>query len=154
MSEARLKQLASDLLLPELERQLAEDPSLWPNVKGLFIVTVAKKKKPMATWYLLLQGKDIKPLITDDEQLARSSAKSKVRVVKIQVEDSDLINFITGGMTGVKAYMTGKIKVRGDLMLAQRLEEVFEKADGRKRAIEFISKNDELRALASGKSKL
>lgn len=34
-------------------------------------------------------------------------------------------------MTGVKAYMTGKIKVRGDLILAQRLEEVFEKAGGR-----------------------
>ena len=72
------------------------------------------------------------PLITDDEEKARSSAKTKVRVVKIQVEDSDLVNFITGGMTGVKAYMTGKIKVRGDLMLAQRLEEVFEKAGGRK----------------------
>lgn len=45
-----LKKLATDLLLPELERQLKEDPSLWPNVKGLFIVTVNKKRKPMATW--------------------------------------------------------------------------------------------------------
>lgn len=34
-------------------------------------------------------------------------------------------------MTGVKAYMTGKIKVKGDLLLAQRLEEIFEKLGGR-----------------------
>lgn len=34
-------------------------------------------------------------------------------------------------MTGVKAYMTGKIKVRGDLILAQKLEDIFEKAGGR-----------------------
>lgn len=34
-------------------------------------------------------------------------------------------------MTGVKAYMTGRIKVKGDLLLAQRLEEVFEKVGGR-----------------------
>lgn len=34
-------------------------------------------------------------------------------------------------MTGVKAYMVGRIKVRGDLVLAQRLEEVFERAGGR-----------------------
>lgn len=27
--------------------------------------------------------------------------------------------------------MAGRIKVRGDLILAQRLEEVFEKADGK-----------------------
>ncbi|KAI7857569.1 hypothetical protein BDC45DRAFT_435334 [Circinella umbellata] len=127
-----LKKLASELLLPELERQLKEEPELWPNLKG----------------------KEVMPLITDDEEKARSSAKTKVRVVKIQVEDSDLVNFITGGMTGVKAYMTGKIKVRGDLMLAQRLEEVFEKAGGRKRALDFIKENDQLRALAGGKSKL
>lgn len=42
--------LISDLMLPELERQLAEDDSLWPNVKGLFIITVTKKRKPAATW--------------------------------------------------------------------------------------------------------
>ncbi|KAI9489311.1 hypothetical protein BDB00DRAFT_770870 [Zychaea mexicana] len=130
----KLKQLASDLLLPELERQLAAEPELWPNVKGLFI--------------------NVKPLITDNEELAKSSAKTKVRVVKIQVEDGDLVNFITGGMTGVKAYMTGKIKVRGDLMLAQRLEEVFEKAGGRQRAMDFIKENEQLRALTSGKAKL
>ncbi|KAI8391733.1 uncharacterized protein BYT42DRAFT_592087 [Radiomyces spectabilis] len=124
-------QLISDLMLPELERQLAEDPSLWPNVKG----------------------NELKPLITADEELARGSAKGKVRTVKIQVEDNDLLNFITGGMTGVKAYMTGKIKVRGDLILAQRLEEVFEKAGGRDRALEFIKKNEEVLALAQ-KSKL
>lgn len=43
-------QLVSNLLLPELERQLKEDPKLWPNIKGLFIVTVTKKKKARATW--------------------------------------------------------------------------------------------------------
>lgn len=43
--------LISSLLLPELERQLKEDKNLWPNVKGLFIVTVTKKKKAEAIWY-------------------------------------------------------------------------------------------------------
>lgn len=44
--------LVSNLLLPELERQLKEDKNLWPNVKGLFIVTVTKKKKPQAKWFV------------------------------------------------------------------------------------------------------
>jgi hypothetical protein len=43
--------LISDLMLPELERQLSEDDTLWPNVKGLFIITVTKRRKPAATWY-------------------------------------------------------------------------------------------------------
>lgn len=46
----QVPQLVSNLLLPELERQLKEDKNLWPSVKGLFIVTVTKKKKAAATW--------------------------------------------------------------------------------------------------------
>ncbi|CAO3614994.1 unnamed protein product [Mucor fragilis] len=144
--------LISDLVLPELERQLAQDDSLWPNVKGLFIITVTKRRKPAATWYLLLQGNEIQPVITSDKAKAQSSAKGKVKKVKIQVEDHDLLNFITGGLTGVKAYMVGRIKVRGDLVLAQRLEEVFERAGGRDRALEFIKNNEDLMALANSKS--
>lgn len=45
-------ELASSLLLPELERQLKEDKSLWPNIKGFFIVTVTKNKKARAKWYV------------------------------------------------------------------------------------------------------
>lgn len=77
-------------------------------------------------------------------------------------------------MTGVKAYMTGKIKVKGDLLLAQRLEGVFESLGGRevsyflfpffdkdiysyffalKRAIEFVKTNEQALA-AANKAKL
>ncbi|KAI9027584.1 hypothetical protein CLU79DRAFT_803144 [Phycomyces nitens] len=131
MSEKANTPLIADLMLPELQRQLTEDPSLWPNVKG----------------------NEVEPVITSDESKARKSVKGKVRTVKIQIEDHNLLNFITGGMSGVKAYMSGKIKVRGDLILAQRLEEVFEKAGGRDRALEFIKKNEKILVL-SGKSKL
>lgn len=41
-------------------------------------------------------------------------------------------------MTGVRAYMSGKIKVRGDLMLAQKLEEIFNKTGGQEVSI-FIT---------------
>lgn len=34
-------------------------------------------------------------------------------------------------MTGVKAYVAGRIKVRGDLVMAQKLEKFFEKSGGR-----------------------
>ncbi|KAG2233880.1 hypothetical protein INT48_005221 [Thamnidium elegans] len=139
--------LMADLMLPELERQLAEDDTLWPNVKGLYIITVTKKRKPTATWYLLLQGNDVQPVITADQAKARAATRGKVRTVKIQIEDSDLL-------TGVKAYMVGRIKVRGDLVLAQRLEEVFEKAGGKERALEFIKKNETLLSAAKSRNKL
>jgi hypothetical protein len=48
--------LFADLILPEIENQLNENDALWPNVKGLFVIAVTKKRKPAATWYLVLQG--------------------------------------------------------------------------------------------------
>ncbi|CDH54307.1 hypothetical protein RO3G_13053 [Lichtheimia corymbifera JMRC:FSU:9682] len=148
----QLKQLASDLLMPELERQLQEDPSLIPNMKALFVLTIVKKRKPMATWYCLLQGKGVMPVITDNEDVIKNTMKRKVKVVKVEVEDKNMVNLLTGGMTGVKAYMTGRIKVRGDLLLAQQLEQVFEKANGRKRALTFLRENEQLRAALAARN--
>ncbi|SAL99536.1 hypothetical protein [Absidia glauca] len=135
--------LLSDVILPEVERQLLQDPTLWPNIKGYFVVGVTKKKKPVTTWYILLQGNEIQPVITNNESKVRGVAKKKrIQTVKIRVEDSDLLNFITGGLTGIKAYVSRRIKIKGDLMLAQRLETLFEKAGGRERALEYIRKNE------------
>lgn len=50
MAATQPPQLISTLLLPELDRQLKEDSNLWPNVKGLFAITVTKKRKAVATW--------------------------------------------------------------------------------------------------------
>lgn len=42
--------LIADLLLPEIERQLVKDTNLWPNIKGLYMIQVTKKRKPVAIW--------------------------------------------------------------------------------------------------------
>ncbi|CEG84022.1 hypothetical protein RMATCC62417_17878 [Rhizopus microsporus] len=144
MTEKNNKQpLIADVLLPEIEKQLIQDDSLWPNIKGLYVIHITKKKQPVATWYLLLQGNTVQPIITTHKDMVKRAKVFKVKTIKIQVEDHDLLNFITGGLTGVKAYMAGRIKVRGDLVLAQKLEEVFEKAGGRERAIEFMKNNED-----------
>lgn len=52
MTENNNKQpLVADVLLPEIEKQLIQDDSLWPNIKGLYVIHVTKKKQPVATWY-------------------------------------------------------------------------------------------------------
>ena len=42
-------------------------------------------------------GNEVQPVVTQDLQKARSSLKGKIKMVEIQVEDHDLLNFITGG---------------------------------------------------------
>ncbi|SAL98896.1 hypothetical protein [Absidia glauca] len=134
----------ANYVLPVIEAQMEDSKEMWPEVKGLFIFTVTKQKKPATVWYCLLQGKDVRPVITNQEQVAKDAIKGKVRTVRIQVEDSDALNLVTGGVTGIKAFMTGKVKVKGDLLLAQRLEEAVEKMGARELAIAFIKENKEM----------
>ncbi len=46
--------------------------------------------------------------------------------VTITMEDDDLIALMKGELNGMTAFMTGKLQIEGDLMLAQRLATIFD----------------------------
>ena len=46
--------------------------------------------------------------------------------VTIKMADDDLVNLMTGELDGMTAFMTGKLKLVGDMMLAQRLGGLFD----------------------------
>ncbi len=48
--------------------------------------------------------------------------------VTIRMADDDLVNLMTGELDGMTAFMTGKLKLDGDMMLAQRLGGLFDAA--------------------------
>ncbi|MGH8457077.1 MAG: SCP2 sterol-binding domain-containing protein [Stenotrophobium sp.] len=48
--------------------------------------------------------------------------------VTITMEDDDLVSLMKGELNGMTAFMTGKLQVDGDLMLAQRMGEFFDPA--------------------------
>ena len=46
----------------------------------------------------------------------------------ITMEDDDLVALMKGELNGMTAFMTGKLQIDGDLMLAQRLGSFFDPA--------------------------
>ncbi|CAO3678413.1 unnamed protein product [Umbelopsis vinacea] len=142
MSTSPNSKLLSTLFMPELQRQLSEGICS-SKVLVPILENSATPHFPVSLISCIYPGNQVEPIITMDGDKAKDKAKAaKVRTVSIAVDDSDLVSFVTGGMTGVRAYMSGKLKVRGDLMLAQRLEEVFNKTGGQERAMEFMKKNE------------
>lgn len=67
------------------------------NMVSIYDVLLYKILKKLWFRYFLLQGNEVMPLITSSEEQAKAGIKGKVRSVKIQVDDADLVNFITGG---------------------------------------------------------
>lgn len=46
--------------------------------------------------------------------------------VTLTIEDDDLVALMTGELNGMSAFMTGKLKLDGDMMLAQRIGRLFD----------------------------
>lgn len=44
----------------------------------------------------------------------------------ITMEDEDLIALMKGELNGMQAFMTGKLQIEGDMMLAQRMASFFD----------------------------
>lgn len=46
--------------------------------------------------------------------------------VSLTLSDDNLIALLTGKLSGVMAFMTGKLKIEGDLMLAKEIPDCFD----------------------------
>ncbi|KAG2184241.1 hypothetical protein INT44_009256 [Umbelopsis vinacea] len=154
MASSPNSKLLSSLFMPELQRQLAN--GVCSSKVRLPILGNSATPQFAANLIIIFfryAGNQVEPIITMDAEMAKEKAKAaRARTVRITIDDSDLVNFVTGGLTGVRAYMSGKIKVRGDLMLAQKLEEVFNKTGGQERALEFLKQNEkEVAAITKAK---
>lgn len=136
----------ASIIFPQIQKQLTAQPDLVSNLRGLFIINVIFEKgvqsefvkkvsKVNEEWYLLFQGKDASPIISKQKP---SIPSSKIPVVLIDLNDKHLLNFVSGGLSGIKAVASGQIKIIGDLELAQKLEQVFESAGGVEKTMKFI----------------
>jgi putative sterol carrier protein len=48
--------------------------------------------------------------------------------VTLTIGDEDLVALLTGELSGMSAFMTGKLQLEGDIMLAQRIGSFFDAA--------------------------
>lgn len=64
--------------------------------------------------------------VIKDGACAVNNGQSPNADVTITMEDDDLIALLKGELNGMTAFMTGKLQIEGDLMLAQRMASFFD----------------------------
>lgn len=65
-------------------------------------------------------------LTVGNGQVAVQPGQAEAPEVTLTVSDANLIKLLKGELGGVTAYMTGKLQVDGDIMLAKQLPEFFD----------------------------
>ncbi|KAG0224383.1 hypothetical protein BGW42_006760 [Actinomortierella wolfii] len=140
-SAKAIARLNASTLFPEIKKEIDANPSLFA-IRGFFIFNITKRGRHMTEWYLLFQGFDA-PAIVSQKRPELPKVKrdeQPIPVAVLELEDADLLNFMSGGLTGPRAIVTGKIKIAGAIELAEQLEEIFRKAKGAEKTLAYLEK--------------
>ncbi|KAF9356376.1 hypothetical protein BGX26_005366 [Mortierella sp. AD094] len=134
-----IAKLNATTLFPEIRKEIEKNPSLFA-IRGFFIFNITKRGVPMTEWYLLFQGFSAPAVVSQKRPEIPKAKKDEqpIPVAIIQVEDSDLLNFMSGGLTGSRGIVSGKIKIAGAMELAEELEQIFRKAKGSDKTLAYL----------------
>ncbi|KAJ2914504.1 hypothetical protein MD484_g5909, partial [Candolleomyces efflorescens] len=96
----------------------AEKQDQLKKTNGIFELQVSNEAKETATWTIDVKKKG---------EVYKGKAQPKADVTII-LSDDTLMDLAAGKTNGQKAFMTGKLKTRGNMMLATKLDAVLKGA--------------------------
>ncbi|KAK7202589.1 hypothetical protein BZA70DRAFT_98430 [Myxozyma melibiosi] len=134
--------LTSSVLFPEIEKRFKENPSETASLQGLFIFSILRQRQIVDEWSILFPGAGSRSLPEVHHQAIPSGlaekAKKRLSTVVIELDDRDLVKYITGSLTGLKGVTSGRIHIAGDIDLALKLEDMFLKVGGIQQTLAFL----------------
>lgn len=89
------------------------------KVKGVFQFDIKNKDGKVQTWTLDLKNAD------GTVSLGKPAKKADITLI---MTDNDFVDLSAGKLNGQKAFMSGKLKVKGKMMLATKLDSVMKAA--------------------------
>lgn len=106
--------LKSSAYFHEIEKRIKSTPSL-SKVNGIFHWSITEGGKPVADYVIDLKNKP--------PSFHRGSPKSKADVT-LTVSDEDFVSIAQGKVSAQTAFFKGILKVKGNIMLTQKLESI------------------------------
>jgi len=127
MSDIKVAGFKSSELIAGLETAFkgfseAEKQAQIKKANGIFELQVTNDAKETTTWTI-----DMKK--TGTVYKGKATPKGDVTII---LSDETLVDLAAGKINGQKAFMTGKLKTKGNMMLATKLGGVLEAASAKK----------------------
>lgn len=107
--------LKSEKVFDQLNRTLESDPDIVKQIQAIYQWVITVDGKEQATYTVDLKNGSIYPGL----------AKDKADVT-LTIDDQDMVDLVGGKLNPQKAFMTGKLKLKGNIMLTQKLQKLFQ----------------------------
>jgi len=102
-----------------VSKSSADRQAMVKKVKGLFQLDIKNTAGQVQSWTIDLKNGD------GNVKLGKPDAKPDIIIA---LSDKDFVDMAAGKLNGQKAFMTGKLKVKGNMMLATKLDAVLKTA--------------------------
>ncbi|CEF71597.1 Estradiol 17-beta-dehydrogenase 8 [Strongyloides ratti] len=118
-SDEVIDNIACGIVFKEIDAAIKEKPELVKNIKAIIVYNI------------LNHGKSVANIVLDFKNAPYSVYEGNVKNGKanatVTVEDEDFLSIAAGTLNAQKAFMSGKLKVKGNIMLLQKLQGILEK---------------------------
>ncbi|CAO3700792.1 hypothetical protein G6F70_002175 [Rhizopus microsporus] len=127
MSDIKTPGFQSSEVFATLKSSLESLPAdkkaqLLKQVKGIFEFVIENNDKKKETFTI-----DLKK----DGTVVKGQGATKADAI-ITIKDGDFVDLASGKLNGQKAFTSGKLKIKGQMMLATKLDTVFKQLAGNK----------------------
>ncbi|XP_033207631.1 peroxisomal multifunctional enzyme type 2 isoform X2 [Belonocnema kinseyi] len=103
--------LESDAVFEQITDYVKSHQDEVKKINGVFVYIVTSKGEPTAQWTIDLKKGEV----------YRGEPKAKVDTT-LTVDDKDMIQMALGKLNPQVAFMQGKLKIKGNIMLTQKLK--------------------------------
>ncbi|XP_022816535.1 peroxisomal multifunctional enzyme type 2-like [Spodoptera litura] len=103
--------LKSDGLFHKIKEEVGKNKDLAKSINGVFLYNITENGKTAKSWTLDLKVPEV----------YEGQPKSGKADTTMTLSDSDMVDLAAGTLNPQVAYMKGKLKIAGNLMLAQKL---------------------------------
>ncbi|VDM48330.1 unnamed protein product [Toxocara canis] len=112
--------LKSAVVFEEVQKGLLEKPELAKSLNAIVLYILTDGTNEIAR--ITLDLKSSPPVVYEGD--IRDGVKPNATLI---VADEDFFNIATGKLNVQKAFMSGKLKIRGNIMLLQKMHGIMEK---------------------------
>ncbi|XP_070158034.1 peroxisomal multifunctional enzyme type 2 isoform X2 [Polyergus mexicanus] len=108
--------MQSDAIFAAISEQVKLNPVQAKKVNAVFLYNITVGGKPISEWTLDLKNGEVH----------KGKPKSGKADATLTVEDADMVEIALGKLNPQIAFMRGKLKITGNIMLTQKLKTLME----------------------------
>ncbi|KAJ8304649.1 hypothetical protein KUTeg_018232 [Tegillarca granosa] len=108
--------LESDAIFQEMSALVEKHPNIGTKANSVFQWNITKGGKTVASWTFDMKG--------SKSSIYNGAAKNKADCT-LTLSDENMVKMVNGNLDAQQAFFKGDLKIQGNIMLAQKLSDVF-----------------------------